>query len=299
MPATASAARHRGPAAPPAPRSTLRKLRTAAITAGICIVVGALGFYALARYVNLPLPFISDTCRIYGDGESVKIKPSQLEQAATITAVGARMGIGEDGIAVALATAYQESKLENLSSGDRDSVGLFQQRPSQGWGTVEQLHDPRFASERFFEELLNIQGWQEMRITEAAQAVQRSAHPEAYQQWAAQAQTSAAGLYGGEKSAVTCKLRRSGGMSGEKAADSLRQEFALDHSSMATAKSQDGDASVLTAAVPAASVESRPVSGWRAAHWFVAHSRHYGVRQVTYEGSTWKATLGNGSRIFE
>ena len=78
---------------------------------------------------------------------------------------------------IALATAYQESKLYNIDYGDRDSVGLFQQRPSQGWGTVAQLTDPEFATNAFYDALAKVDGYREMEITVAAQEVQRSGLP--------------------------------------------------------------------------------------------------------------------------
>jgi hypothetical protein len=104
----------------------------------------------------------------------------QLANAATIVAVGARLGVPARGQVVALATAIQESSLRNLPSGDRDSVGLFQQRPSTGWGTAAQLRDPVFAAHRFYRALLAVHGWLAMPLTQAAQTVQRSAYPTAY-----------------------------------------------------------------------------------------------------------------------
>ncbi|GGK36669.1 hypothetical protein GCM10010124_31640 [Pilimelia terevasa] len=77
-------------------------------------------------------------------------------------------------------TAMQESGLRNLPGGDRDSVGLFQQRPSQGWGTVAQLRDPAYAATKFYQRLAKVPGWERMSVTDAAQAVQRSAYPNAY-----------------------------------------------------------------------------------------------------------------------
>jgi murein DD-endopeptidase MepM/ murein hydrolase activator NlpD len=74
----------------------------------------------------------------------------------------------------------QESGLRNLTGGDRDSIGLFQQRPSQGWGTPQQLADPAYQAGKFFDKLITIDGWQQMPLTDAAQAVQRSAYPDAY-----------------------------------------------------------------------------------------------------------------------
>src|SRR6188768_4086943 len=111
-----------------------------------------------------------------------------MANAATIAAVGLTKKVPDRAIVVALATSLQESKLENLSGGDRDSIGLFQQRPSQGWGKPEQISDPRYAATKFYNALLKVKNWQGMRVTEAAQRVQRSAFPEAYEKWADDAQ---------------------------------------------------------------------------------------------------------------
>jgi hypothetical protein len=107
----------------------------------------------------------------------------QMANAAVIVAVGAELRVPPRGWVIALATAMQESTLRNLPGGDRDSVGLFQQRPSQGWGTPAQLQDPRYAAGRFYQSLLAVDGWQAMALTDAAQAVQRSAFPDAYAKW--------------------------------------------------------------------------------------------------------------------
>ncbi|MGW3807936.1 C40 family peptidase [Micromonospora sp. NPDC005113] len=103
--------------------------------------------------------------------------------AAVIVAVGAELKVPPRGWVIALATAMQESTLRNLPGGDRDSIGLFQQRPSQGWGTPAQLPDPRYAAGKFYTALLAVDGWQAMALTDAAQAVQRSAYPGAYARW--------------------------------------------------------------------------------------------------------------------
>ncbi|MDX2026669.1 LysM peptidoglycan-binding domain-containing protein [Microcella sp.] len=114
--------------------------------------------------------------------------------ASIIVAVGQDLGVPEYGIVIALATAMQESSLRNLSWGDRDSVGLFQQRPSSGWGTAANLQIPSHAAELFYvgrsgytRGLLDIPGWQNMTLTRAAQAVQISAYPDAYAKWEASA----------------------------------------------------------------------------------------------------------------
>jgi LysM repeat protein len=129
---------------------------------------------------------------------TVPLSPSMAANAKVIIAVGRSLGVPGYGIVIALATAAQESSLENLDYGDRDSVGLFQQRPSMGWGTVAQLTNPAYASELFYggprnpnrgrtRGLLDIPGWQDMTLTRAAQAVQVSGAPNAYAKWEASA----------------------------------------------------------------------------------------------------------------
>jgi hypothetical protein len=104
----------------------------------------------------------------------------QIANARVIVTIGSQRQVPERGLVIAVATALQESGLRNLRGGDRDSIGLFQQRPSQGWGTRKQLSDPSYQTGKFYDKLLTLDGWQKKRLTEAAQAVQVSAYPEAY-----------------------------------------------------------------------------------------------------------------------
>jgi cell wall-associated NlpC family hydrolase len=115
--------------------------------------------------------------------EGLDLPAEQVPNARTIVATGISLDVPKKGQIIALATAMQESRLRNLNYGDRDSLGLFQQRPSQGWGTAQQIRDPVYASERFYKELLKVNGWQQMTVTQAAQAVQKSGYPDAYAQW--------------------------------------------------------------------------------------------------------------------
>lgn len=115
----------------------------------------------------------------------------QARNAIAIAKVARELKVPRFGLQIAIATAIQESKLVNLGTGDRDSLGLFQQRPSQGWGSVEEIRSPSLATKAFFGRathtantgLLDIPGWQDMKLTDAAQAVQRSGYPDAYAQW--------------------------------------------------------------------------------------------------------------------
>ena len=122
----------------------------------------------------------------------------QAGNAALIIGIGRELGVSDRGIAIALATSMVESSMRNLAWGDRDSLGLFQQRPSMGWGTAEQAVDSARSTRVFYggsadpngqssRGLLDIAGWESMRFTDAAQAVQISAYPERYGQWETQA----------------------------------------------------------------------------------------------------------------
>ncbi|CAL9584346.1 hypothetical protein SUDANB106_05110 [Streptomyces sp. enrichment culture] len=115
--------------------------------------------------------------------EGLDLPGEQIPHAQTIVATGISLQVPRRGQIVALATALQESRLRNLDYGDRDSLGLFQQRPSQGWGSAERIRDPVYASERFYTALVRVSGWQQMTVTQAAQAVQKSGYPDAYAQW--------------------------------------------------------------------------------------------------------------------
>jgi hypothetical protein len=127
----------------------------------------------------------SVSCRIdvTGTGSVDELDSEQLANVRVIVDVGAARGISAQGRTIALATALQESTLHNLDHGDRDSLGLFQQRPSMGWGTAAQIMDPRYSSGKFYDALLKVPGWPTLPLTVAAQAVQRSAFPLAYAKW--------------------------------------------------------------------------------------------------------------------
>jgi hypothetical protein len=117
----------------------------------------------------------------------VALTRDQVANARTIARVGYDRGLPQRAVVIALATAMQESRLRNLDYGDRDSLGLFQQRPSQGWGTEAQVQDPVYAAGKFYDGLVQVPGWDTRRLTESADAVQRSAFPEAYEQHEAMA----------------------------------------------------------------------------------------------------------------
>jgi hypothetical protein len=116
-------------------------------------------------------------------GVSSPLTAEQVANAATIAQVGRDRGLPERAIVIALATAQQESRLRNLDYGDRDSLGLFQQRPSSGWGTPEQVQDPVYAAGKFYDHLVNVPGWETGDLATVSDAVQHSAFPRAPGQW--------------------------------------------------------------------------------------------------------------------
>ncbi|GHJ11427.1 hypothetical protein TPA0907_57940 [Micromonospora humidisoli] len=128
---------------------------------------------------------------VQGDQSRIDLNDEQTNNAKAIIAATKKAGMNERAAVVSIATALQESKLENLGHlGDRndhDSQGLFQQRPSSGWGTVEQITDPEYATLAFLKGLKQVDGWQDMPLTKAAQTVQVSAYPDHYAQWEQQA----------------------------------------------------------------------------------------------------------------
>jgi hypothetical protein len=260
----------------------------AGLTGLVVLAAGGIGLAVTARDGNIP--FISDTCRVYAADHTVRLDPEQAGHAATIAAVAVRRDLPERAVAVALATALQESKLRNLPDGDRDSVGLFQQRPSQGWGTPAQLQDTRYAARQFYRHLEGVDGWAGMPIAVAAQAVQRSAEGRAYEKWATDATALARAFTGRATGAVTCRLRSdtaSGGL--DTAADDLGSALESDVGEVHSTP-PDGTAASRELSVPVASASQR--EGWRVAHWFVAQSRTYGVRTVRYGRLEWTAGSG-------
>ena len=141
--------------------------------------------------------------------QSYRLSFAQADNAKTIAAIGLQDGLPHHAVTVALAAALQESQLRNLPGGDRDSVGLFQQRPSQGWGTPAQLRNPRYAAAAFYRALGRVGGWSTMSVTEAAQRVQRSATPEAYASWEAEARVLARILTREVPDSIVCHPRSS------------------------------------------------------------------------------------------
>jgi hypothetical protein len=175
-----------------------RRLRGAVIT-GLSLVLVAGGIYTAAILLQRSERLITEECTAAVGSQRADLATDQAANAALITAVSVRRGLPPRAASIALATAMQESKLRNIGHGDLagpDSRGLFQQRPSQGWGTQEQVMDPIYASNAFYDALVKVPGYATLEITDAAQRVQRSAYPAAYAQHEAMGRSFASALTG-------------------------------------------------------------------------------------------------------
>ncbi|SCF12954.1 hypothetical protein GA0074695_3675 [Micromonospora viridifaciens] len=128
---------------------------------------------------------------VQGAQSKIDLNDEQTANVKAIIAATKKAGMPERAAVISIATSLQESKLENLGhlgdANDHDSLGLFQQRPSSGWGTPEQITDPEYSTTAFLKGLKQVDGWQDMPLTKAAQTVQVSAYPDAYAQWEQQA----------------------------------------------------------------------------------------------------------------
>jgi hypothetical protein len=249
-----------------------------------CVVTESNGSTGTAsRSGGAPNP----TASAFEGERTVTLNPDRMANAATIAALGLRRSVPRRGIVVALATALQESKLDNLDGGDRDSVGLFQQRPSQGWGTTEQLADPRFATNAFYTALLKVPGWQKLPVTEAAQAVQHSAYPGAYEQWATNAEVLTSALAGESSGAVGCTLPSTSERTGSAAVTALVDSFRLDWGEAKAPAATPADSLDVALAVRDAKI------GWQYAHWLVSHAKDQGIRRVRFADREWTPKSGS------
>ena len=216
------------------------------------------------------------TVPVCTSGEVV-LTTEQAANAATIAAVGKRLGVPNHGVTVALATAFQESGLRNLDYGDRDSLGLFQQRPSQGWGSAETVQTPRLAAAEFYRHLLRVPGWTQLTVTQAAQRVQHSGAPEAYGQWEDSSRQLARALTGEVAAGIACHYDPPPAPS-PSAVRSADARLRLD------AVRELGTGGLDRARVPG--------RAWVTASWLVAQAHAHGLRRVSMAGQTWQAARG-------
>jgi hypothetical protein len=247
-------------------RRTSRAGRVAIVASLLVVVV-----VVAARAWPTARATVTPQCTAQGPAGTFVLSPDQAANATTIAAVGKRLGLPDHAVSVALAASLQESGLHNLAGGDRDSIGLFQQRPSQGWGTPRQIADPVYAATAFYDHLAQIPDWASRSVTDAAQAVQHSAAPSAYAAWESEARTLAAALTGEVAGAFSCRFAPQSG-------PPRRPE-------MAAAMSRELGAPTLGTTVDAP-------RGWLVASWVIGHAQQYRVDAVTFAGQRWTPRAG-------
>lgn len=254
----------RGYSAPvPSPGRTL--------TALALVCVAAAGGVVGARWAVQELR--DPVCEVSAADRTEQFTPEQTANAATISMIAVQRGLSPRAASIALATAIQESKLRNISYGDADSLGLFQQRPSQGWGTEEEVTDPVYAAGAFYDRLVQIEGWQDAVITEVAQEVQRSAFPEAYADHEWEGRVLASVLTGETPAGLGCRLEPANGAgSASDTADKAARQFGY------AAQVEGAELTFVT---------STRAQAWAVASWAVAQAEAEQIVSVRVDGRAW------------
>ncbi|MFC5718839.1 hypothetical protein ACFP1Z_01425 [Streptomyces gamaensis] len=282
-------------------RTTLDRRGRLLRVAAACAVLLALIGYLVAHFVTGGPG--APRCTVRANGETYSADPEQAGNAATISAVGIARGLPERAVTIALATSMQESGLRNIHHGDRDSLGLFQQRPTQGWGSAQQITDPVYATGKFYDHLVQVPGYSRLPLTVAAQKVQRSGFPQAYAKHEPDAALLSSALTGREEAAFSCTTSPPDGKPGDPAAvrTKLRREFGaavLPTVTVGSGKDGRGGADAkdsvaartVTVPVQTAPPDGGPARrGWQLASWAVAHAAELRIERVSFAGRVWSA----------
>jgi hypothetical protein len=265
------------------PNRRTRSLRAAAVAAAAALLAAVGGYFAY-HHVTLA----QNGCQAQGR-HLVALDTEQAAIAATIAGVADSRRLPPAAVTIAYATAMQESKLHDLPSGDLDSVGVFQQRPSQGWGKRRQLIDPVYATGKFFSALVKVPHYLRIPLYQAAQDVQHSADGSAYTNYQLQAASMSRAFTGGRPHAVWCWFPASS--SGTPDVGPMRRQLLRTFGQLDV---QPGGGETTAASDPAAAVRvRRPAAGWAVASWLVTHATAYGISNVRYAGYQWSKTAGS------
>ncbi len=243
------------------------------------VVLAALGVGAFLwrQQGDLGTPLLAQQrCVADAADATVTIDLEQAHFSSIIVGLSIKRGMAPRAASIAMATVYQETDIRNLDYGDRDSVGLFQQRPSQGWGTVEQLMDPYYATNKFYDALVKINNWETDDINDVAQKVQRSGYPEAYRDHETDARSLASVLTGESAAGFSCldKTDAEGDAAG--LARSLKRTF--------------GSVAVRRSGTMITINPGSSRLGWAYAHYAVANSSYFGVTDVQISGQRWRTS---------
>lgn len=249
------------------------------------------GYLAYSTYRHVQPFIIGSGCQAGSGSNAVSLDTEQANIAATIAGVAVQEHLPGHALTIAYATAMQESHLHNLTYGDLDSVGVFQQRPSEGWGTPGQLEDPVYATTKFFSALVRVPGYLEMPVDQAAQAVQRSADGSAYSQYDPMASALTSAFTGQWPRSVWCwytpgpppKTNLTG--AAQALADTFgppgRHQAVIRFTTFRSGKSWG------------AAVRVRSAAAWTVASWLVTHAQVYGLSDVRYDGYEWQTAKGS------
>ncbi|WP_425319176.1 hypothetical protein [Cellulomonas marina] len=264
----------------------------------VLVALGALGTGAVAAvlaFLDRGAPGLAaERCSTTLDGTDWHLTPEQADNAALVAGAAVARGLPARAATIALATTLQESGLVNVTYGDRDSLGLFQQRPSQGWGTAEQVQDRVHATGRFYDALVEVEGWADLPVTVAAQAVQRSAFPDAYAQHEVRSRAWASALTGWSPAVLTCDLHAVDGAAGTPAPTAADRAAALGAraaqdlgAAVSTGAAADGSPRVVLD-LAARTPDDPSRGGWAAAQWAVATAWATGATSVETATARWE-----------
>ncbi|MEY9842823.1 hypothetical protein [Streptacidiphilus sp. EB103A] len=277
------------------------------------VVVG--GLYLNRHRDLLPIP-VAEGCQVDSADGVIDLSLDQMSNAGTIAAVAISRNLPERAVTISLATAMQESKLQNLTAGDRDSIGLFQQRPSQGWGTPTQVGDPVYATNKFLDKLVQIQGYAQLPLTVAAQDVQHSGYPDAYAAHETDAKTLSGALTGRVPASLNCTVNSVGSavtgpigsdglqQGGRAVSAKLKKEFGSTVTPRAMTVAGSADAAGASSSSSSAAADPqglgltvRTGSGtagtaraWAVAQWAVANCQDLHITTVSYGGKVWRSS---------
>jgi hypothetical protein len=272
-----------------------RRLRLAGVI-GMALVVVLAGIgYGIYRAFQNAGPTAAGPpppgCQAGTGPQAIYLDPGQAAIAATIAGIAARHKLPRQAVTIAYATALQESQLQNLDYGDRDSVGVFQQRPSQGWGTTAEIEDPVYATTRFFDALVRVHNYTKMPVDVAAQDVQHSGDGAAYGQWATVAAQLASYFTGSAPHGVSCWYSPPERADLTGLAGSLSQTFGPPGRNGVLVGVNTGRSGKKGGRTEVVRVQR--AAAWTVANWLVAHAENYGFSQVRYAGYEWMAAGGS------
>jgi hypothetical protein len=252
----------------------MSRARRPLLTLIVVAAVGVGGFFGVrALWNSARTHFKADQCTV----GSYRFDPGQAAVASSMVGVVTRRGLPPRAATLVIAAGLQESKLRNIApgDGDRDSVGVLQQRPSQGWGSAEQLRDIRFATGAFLDALVKVPNWQDLPLEVAIQEVQISADGDAYAKHGDRAAALAGALQGNPPAGISCQFAKPTVVAG---ADVVAAQVCRDlpvNPPTHTGRQVD---------VPGA--------GWQTAAWFVANADRLGIDSVSYDKKSWTRAHG-------